>query len=183
MNASKFTSSRSKKFAQGLKALVFAAAGLGAGASLVHAEPESLGIYNDWLAYSTKKEDGQQVCYIVSEPTEKLPKNVDHGNVYFLVSDWLGREVRNEPSFLVGYDFKENSSVTAEIGGDKWTMFTYDQGAWIQDAADEKNLIAAMRRGASMRLKATSGRGTATEYAISLSGISAALDRIAEACK
>lgn len=147
------------------------------------AEPESLGTYKDWIAYSLNEDDGNQICYIVSEPTEKLPRNVNHGNVYMVISDWPNRNTTNEPSLLVGYDLKENSAVTAQIGGEKWEMFTYEQGAWIQETSDEKNLIAAMRRGSSMSLKATSKRGTATEYKVSLSGISAALDRLAAACK
>lgn len=170
-----------KRFAQRHLALAAAALTLTA-ATAATADPETLGVYKDWLAYSVTKDDAQKVCYIVSEPTEKLPRNVNHGNVYFLISNWPARNVKSEPSFLVGYDFKENSNVTLEIGGDKWQMFTFEQGAWIQNGNDEKNLIDAMRRGSSMRLKATSGRGTATEYRISLSGVSAALDKLAQSC-
>lgn len=147
------------------------------------AEPERLGIFSHWISYSLVQEDGHKVCYAVSEPTEKLPKNVDHGNVFFLVTLWPAKGNATEPSLMTGYDFKEGSTVTAEIGGDKWNMFTYQKGAWVREAKDEKNLVDAMRRGSSMRVKGTSSRGTATEYTISLSGISAALDKIASSCE
>ena len=50
------------------------------------------------------------------------------------------------------------------------------------NAAEEPALVAAMKGGRSMTVKATSGRGTATSYSYSLSGISAALKQI-ESCK
>jgi invasion protein IalB len=62
-------------------------------------------------------------------------------------------------------------------------MYVSDNEAFIEAAAAERSLAAAMRSGADMRISATSGRGTATNYLFSLSGISAALDRAAEACK
>ena len=54
--------------------------------------------------------------------------------------------------------------------------------AWVENAAEEPALVAAMKGGKSMTVKAVSGRGTATSYSYSLSGISAALKQI-ESCK
>jgi len=168
----------------GKVAKMLMAAGLFAGLSMGSAmaeSPMSLGTFKDWSAYSLT-EGGQTVCFAVSEPQDKLPKAVKHGDVFFLVSNWNGGS-KGEPSLVTGYSFKTGSAVTAEIGSSKWNLFTNNNGAWIREAADESKLINAMKRGSSMRMKGTSARGTATEYQISLSGVTKALNAINSSCK
>jgi invasion protein IalB len=62
-------------------------------------------------------------------------------------------------------------------------MYVSNNEAFIESAKAEQGLISAMRRGADMRVNAMSNRGTATSYLISLSGVSAALDRVAQECR
>ena len=61
-------------------------------------------------------------------------------------------------------------------------MFTRGKSAWMENAAEEPQLIAAMKGGADMKIAAKSGRGNPTNYVFSLKGISAALQSIAS-CK
>ena len=65
---------------------------------------------------------------------------------------------------------------------DKWEMYSSENEAFIETSSEEQRLINAMRRGADMRVSAVSQRGTATSYVISLRGVSAALDRVAQEC-
>ena len=161
-----------------LSALVIA----GAGSTVALADtPKSLGTFKDWSAYSLT-DNGELVCFVVTSPEEKLPNNVNHGDVFFMVTNWTGQNVSGEPSVLTGYSFKENSKAVVEVGSTKWELFTKSNGAWLSDRGDEQTLISAMKRGNSMRVKATSARGTATEYRISLSGITAAINQINSSC-
>ncbi len=155
-------------------------AGLCMGPALAES-PKSLGTFKDWSAYSLS-ENGQTVCFAVSEPQDKLPKTAKHGDVFFLISNWIGGS-KGEPSLVTGYTFKAGSSVTAEIGSSKWNLFAKDNGAWIREAVDEKKLINAMKNGSTMRMKGTSARGTATEYQISLSGVTKAINAINTSCQ
>jgi hypothetical protein len=156
--------------------LISGAAGLG----LALAEtPASLGTFKDWSAHSLL-ENGNLICFVVASPEEKWPKNVKHGDVFFMVTNW--DRVNSEPSILTGYTFKENSEAVVEVGSTKWRLFTENNGAWLRERSDERTLINAMKRGSSMRVKATSERGTATEYSISLSGITAAINQINSSC-
>ncbi len=164
--------------------IIFSAALLSslAGLSAALAEtPTSLGTFKDWSAYSLS-ENGQLICFAVASPEEKLPNSVDHGDVFFMVTNWSSQKVSGEPSVLTGYTFKENSKAVVEVGSTKWELFTNNNGAWLRDRGDEQALLNAMRRGSSMRVKATSARGTATEYRISLSGITAAINQINSSC-
>lgn len=58
-------------------------------------------------------------------------------------------------------------------------MFVKDNTAWVSDAAQEPELMNALRSGSRMTLQATSARGTRTIYDYSLSGVTAALERVA----
>ena len=73
--------------------------------------------------------------------------------------------------------------VARTADGDKsFSMFTRGKSAWMENAAEEPALIAAMRNGTDMLVLGTSGRGNPTKYTFSLKGISAALQSI-QNCK
>jgi hypothetical protein len=140
-----------------------------------------IGQHQAWGTYSYQGQNGK-VCYVLTVPTDKKPANVDHGDMYFFVSQKPGQNVSYEPQFIAGYNFKESSKVTVTIGNETFTMFTRGKSAWMENAAQEPQLVAAMKKGSDMSVSATSGRGTATKYVFSLKGITAALDSIAS-CK
>ncbi|MEL7029799.1 MAG: invasion associated locus B family protein, partial [Pseudomonadota bacterium] len=144
--------------------------------------PKAVATYRDWNVFELS-EGGDKVCFAVSEPKEKAPQNVRHGDVFFLVSTWKSGAARNQPSFMAGYALKDRSKPAVRIGSDKFDMYTSENEAFVEESSDEARLIDAMRRGSRMRVTATSERGTATSYEISLLGVSAALDRVAEACR
>lgn len=91
--------------------------------------------------------------------------------------------VRNEVSVIIGYRFKPSSKVSVDIDGQKFSMFTKEDGAWIENAAEENAMVEAMRAGRAMTVVGTSSRGTVTTDNYSLSGISASLDAMAKSCQ
>ena len=58
-------------------------------------------------------------------------------------------------------------------------MYTQNDGAWVKNAAEEAQLVDAMRKGADVVVKSESGRGTKTTDTFSLKGIAQALDKVA----
>jgi len=139
--------------------------------------------HGDWATYSYQAQNGK-VCYVltVPKPKSKQPPSVNHGDMFFFVSQRPGQAVSFEPQFIAGYALREGSKVSVAIGSKKFTMFTKGKSAWVENAAEEPTLIAAMKSGDDMKVQAQSGRGTKTSYSFSLKGISAALDSIA-GCK
>ncbi|PSJ58706.1 invasion associated locus B family protein [Kumtagia ephedrae] len=140
-----------------------------------------IGQHNAWGTYSYQAGNGK-VCYVLTVPTEKQPPSLDHGDIFFFVSQRPGQQVSYEPQFIASYNFQENSKVQVTVGSKTFSMFTKGKSAWVENAAEEPALIAAMRGGADMKVAAKSGRGNATGYTFSLKGISAALSSIAN-CK
>ena len=140
-----------------------------------------IGQHNAWGTYSYQAANGK-VCYVLTVPTDKQPPTLDHGDMFFFVSQRPGQQVSYEPQFIAGYNFQENSKVTVSVGDKSFTMFNRGKSAWVENAAEEPVLIAAMKGGTDMKVQAKSGRGNATNYVFSLKGISAALSSIAS-CK
>lgn len=143
------------------------------------ATPEPIGTYKDWKAFSVT-EGGSKYCFVVSQPTDMSPKNVSRGDVFFIVTDWGNG--KPEPSVITGYTYKPNSKTSVQVGSDKYSLFTDGDGAWFRSESDEKKLINAMKRGSNMIITGTSSRGTLTTDHYSLSGITAALDKINRTC-
>lgn len=164
-----------RKFATALT-LVLATASVASAQS-----PTRIQQFNAWGAYSYQATGGK-VCYVLSIPKEKAPSSVDHGDIFFLVSQRPGQNISYEPQAMMGYPLKENSKVNVIVDGRTFVMFTKGNSAWVENAAEEPALVAAMKSGKDMSVQATSRRGTGTTYSYSLSGISAALKQI-EGCK
>lgn len=156
------------------------------GAQSASAAPREVSSHNDWKAYVSQEANGK-VCFVVSAPQDQSPKNVNRGDIFFVVTNWGNGHW--QPSVEIGYPFKPSSKATVQIGSDKFDLFTDNDkatgngGAWIREAADETRLVRAMKRGSSMIVKGTSKRGTLTTDRYSLSGITAALDAAEKACK
>lgn len=155
---------------------------LGLAGSALAQTPTQISQYNAWGAYSYQSKSGK-VCYALSVPTVKKPANVDHGDNFFLVSQKPGQNVSYEPQFMAGYELKDNSKVMVTVdSGNPYTLFISGKSAWLENAAQEPQLVAAMKGGSEMTVQAQSRRGTHTSYTFSLKGITAALDAISK-CK
>jgi invasion protein IalB len=153
-----------------------------AGAYAQGNEPALLGEFGDWSAYTYNAAD-TKVCYVSSRPKASEPKTAKRDPIFFLVTHMPGRSVRGEVSTIIGYPFKKESSVQLAIDEAKFEMRTDADGAWAEDAATDKKIVATMKGGKAMTLQGTSWRGTVTIDTYSLTGLSAAMAKIDEACK
>jgi len=151
------------------------------------AKPTLVGTFKDWTMWSyTGSYNGNgegKVCYIYAEPAKMTPPKLDHGRVSFSITASPTAGVENEANFVAGYLLKEDSAVTVNIDGEKFTMFVQGDSAWLAEKGDEPKLLAAMKDGKSMVVSAQSGRGNPTTYDYSLSGVTAAADKMIAECK
>jgi invasion protein IalB len=147
-------------------------------------QPTLLGQYGDWGAYTASPSSGK-VCFALAKPkaakTEPAGRKRDQS--YIFVSTRPRENVRNEVSVVIGYPFKTSSDATAEIGTTKFAMYTQNDGAWIKNVAEEARMVDAMRKGADLLVKGTSGRGTTSTDQYALKGLAQALDKIEQECK
>lgn len=165
-------------FARNILTTGVAIAGLMATAVAAQAQtPQRIGQFADWGAISYNSSGGK-VCYAVSVPTAKQPANVNHGDNFFVITQRGSANVTYEPQFIAGYTLRESSKVTVNIDGTNFSFFSKDNTAWTENAAQDPQIVAAMRAGTRMTISAVSRRGTNTSYEYSLSGVTAALEAI-----
>jgi invasion protein IalB len=169
-----------------MRRTLFAAATMAIGATMATSAQSatSVGSFKQWGAYMSTEGSGK-MCFVASQPTDKKYSREISGRdpAFFMVTTIPAKNIRNEASTIIGYPFADNSKVTIAIdGGSKFTMFTDEDSAWIENPAQEAELIAAMRAGTRMVVEGTSRRGTITTDTYSLSGITAALEAMAKEC-
>ncbi|HKP24204.1 MAG TPA: invasion associated locus B family protein, partial [Dongiaceae bacterium] len=148
------------------------------------AEPTLIGQYGTWGAY-TATPNGRKVCFALAKPSSSKtnPPNRPRDPAYAFVSTRPAERVVNEVSIMIGYALKPGSESSLEVGGSAYAMYTQGDGLWIKNAAEEEQMVAAMRKSAEVTVKGLSAKGTETTDVFSLKGLSQALDKLAQDCK
>jgi invasion protein IalB len=143
-----------------------------------------LGQFGDWGAYKASP-GGKTVCFALSKPTSAVtdPPGRNRDPIYFFVSTRPAEKVKNEVSVIVGYPQKPGVDASATIGTASYVLYTQNDGAWVKNAAEEAQMVDAMRKGSEMVVKSMSAHNTKTTDTYSLKGISDALDKVAAECK
>jgi hypothetical protein len=146
------------------------------------ADPQSIGTYQSWGAY-TSKEGGQIICYMSSKPLKSEGDYKKRDPVFAEVTHRPAEHRNGVFNILAGYSLKPGAPATLQIGKQSFTLFTHGDAAFAQDADDPK-IVAAMRGAAeTMVFKGTSSKGTNTTDTFSLKGADAAYAEIGRACK
>jgi hypothetical protein len=147
-------------------------------------EPTLIGQFGTWGAY-TATPNGRKVCFALAKPSSSKtnPPNRPRDPAYAFVSTRPAEKVVNEVSIMIGYALKPGSESSLEVGGSSYAMYTQGDGLWIKNAAEEEQMVSAMRKSAEVTVKGISAKGTETTDVFSLKGLSQALDRLAQDCK
>ncbi|MAQ45826.1 MAG: hypothetical protein CL813_09895 [Confluentimicrobium sp.] len=139
----------------------------------------------DWSVFI---ESDPTECWSVSAPKETVNTRdgrvvaVRRGDILLFVAYRPGSDVEGELSFTGGYPFAPGSTVTMQIGGNSYELFTEGEWAWPASASDDAKIITEMKRGAEATLSARSERGTNTKDSFSLLGFTAALEEAESRC-
>ncbi len=158
------------------------AAGLASPATAQSAdEPKKLGSFKDWQAFTYKAPDSK-VCFAFSEPKKsEANREAKRGPIRFIVTNYPSRKVKGQVSTIIGYPFKEGAPVKLTIDEQDFTLYPVGDTAWAEK--EDAEIVAAMKKGKTLKIAATSWKGTETTDNYSLAGISAAIDEIDSACK
>ncbi|MGR3591157.1 invasion protein IalB [Limimaricola soesokkakensis] len=139
----------------------------------------------DWSVF---QETDPVECFGVSAPKSQLntkdgqPVTVNRGETLLFVFYRPAQGVNGQVTFTGGYPFASGSTVTLEVGGQDFQLFTEGDWAWPATPQDDAAIVAALKRGAEATLTGVSGRGTQTKDTFSLLGFTAAVDEAAKRC-
>ncbi|MFV0359100.1 invasion associated locus B family protein [Tropicimonas sp.] len=139
----------------------------------------------DWSVFV---EDNPTECWGVSSPRsvkntrDGREVSVQRGDVLLFVTFRPGNGSAGEVSFTGGYPFAGGSTVTVDVSGGKFELFTDGEWAWPASPDDDAKLVTALKRGSDAVLTARSSRGTQTEDTFSLMGFTAAMEEAEKRC-
>jgi len=172
------------------------------------AKPALVATFGDWNVFVGEAGKGR-ICYTLAQPKSREPASLKRDPGYAFISDRPAEGVRNEVSFIMGFDVaggldaeakldpKQEKPATktdakaktstgpapvALVDEASFEMLPKGGDLWVKNAAKEGALIAEMRKGAKLVIKAASLRGHQSIDTYSLSGFAQALDRLQKEC-
>lgn len=172
------------RLATGLAVALVMVAGQGAWAQQV--SENQVAAKTDWAVF---EEQDPKECWAVSAPKETVNTrdgrvvSVRRGEILLMAFFRPAAGVKGQLGFTGGYPFAGGSTVTLDVDGAQYELFTEGEWAWPASAADDGKIIAAMKRGPNAVLTARSARGTVTKDSFSLLGFTAALDEADKRCQ
>jgi len=139
-----------------------------------------LATFGDWSAFLSQQ-GRSKVCYALVKPKEQAPRDLKRDPAYLFVSFRPAENVRNEIAVVLGFSTKDDKA-EATIGRTTYALVAKGQNAWVQNPAEETQVVATMSRGQTLVVKALSKRGAKVSDTYSLSGFGPALERARKEC-
>jgi invasion protein IalB len=174
------------------------------------AKPALVATFGDWNVFVGEVGKGR-ICYTLAQPKSREPASLKRDPGYAFISDRPAEGVRNEVSFIMGFDVaaadiaeskadakpgekpapksdaKSKTSAAASapvalVDQASFEMLPKGGNLWVKNAAKESALIAEMRKGAKLVIKAASLRGHQSIDTYSLGGFAQAMERLQKEC-
>ncbi len=144
-----------------------------------------VGASTDWSVF---QETDPVECFSVSAPRDSTATRngeaveANRSEIQLFVLFRPAASVTGQIAFTGGYPFAGGSTVTLDVGGTAFELFTEGEWAWPATPEDDAAIVAAMKRGSEAVVTGQSGRGTITKDTFSLSGFTAAVDEAQSRC-
>jgi hypothetical protein len=179
------------------------------GAKEEASKPSLVATFGDWNVFVGQVGKGR-ICYTLAQPKSREPASLTRDPGYAFISDRPSEGVRNEVSFIMGFDVSGGDTAEAKTDakpGEKpsksdaksktsaaaaapvalvdqasFEMLPKGGNLWVKNAAKESALITEMRKGAKLVIKAASLRGHQSIDTYSLGGFAQAMDRLQKEC-
>ena len=178
------------------------------GAKEEASKPSLVATFGDWNVFVGQVGKGR-ICYTLAQPKSREPASLTRDPGYAFISDRPSEGVRNEVSFIMGFDVSGGDTAEAKTDakpGEKpsksdaksktsaaaapvalvdqasFEMLPKGGNLWVKNAAKESALIAEMRKGVKLVIKAASLRGHQSIDTYSLGGFAQAMDRLQKEC-
>jgi invasion protein IalB len=169
-------------------------------------KPALVARFGDWNVFVGEVGKGR-ICYTLAQPKTREPAGLNRDPGYAFISDRPEEGVRNEVSFIMGFDVAAGADNAEAKPGEKpapkpeaksktpaapapvasvdeatFEMLPKGGNLWVKNAAREGALVAEMRKGTKLVIKAASLRGHESTDTYSLAGFAQAMERLQKEC-
>jgi hypothetical protein len=177
------------------------------GAKEEASKPSLVATFGDWNVFVGQVGKGR-ICYTLAQPKSREPASLTRDPGYAFISDRPAEGVRNEVSFIMGFDVLAGDTAESDAKAEKaaskssakskpsaagpvptalvdqtsFEMLPKGGNLWVKNAAKESALISVMRKGTKLVVKAASLRGHQSIDTYTLSGFAQAMDRLQKEC-
>lgn len=145
---------------------------------------KELGVFKDWVAHQLDSDSGA-ICFMESRPTalDAKPAERKTDGTRVTVTHRPKKGVFHALLFETGFPLDDKVLADIAIDGNLYKMGT-DAGGYfyLSESKDEQALLDAMKGGSKLVAKGTMPDGTPISDSYSLSGFTAAMKAIDEAC-
>ena len=114
------------RYASLAPALCLAIAALASSGTAMAAEPQLLGSFRDWNAFSYE-ENGNKVCYMSSRPKKDEGNYKQRGDIYVLITHRPAEKSLDVVSVTTGYTYQPNSEATVAVGNQNFKLVPLDR--------------------------------------------------------
>jgi hypothetical protein len=137
---------------------------------------DSLGIFGNWGAF---RDPETPRCYAIARPEEDSPGEWDS---YASIGNWPDRSIRSQVHFRLRHAMPAAGRPTLFIGRSRFELVGSGPDAWAEDSQADREIVAAMRNGTEMRIRARSSRYGRFSDVYSLRGAASAIDAAVLGC-
>jgi hypothetical protein len=145
-------------------------------------KPALVASSGEWGAY-TAGAGKAKTCYALAKPKDRAPASLKRDPGYLFISNRPGESVKNEVSFVMGFEVKTGSAPKAEIGSTNFELVAKGSNLWVKNPAEEPQFIEALRKGQKLVVKAQSKKGNPSTDSYLLAGMGQMLDRASKDCQ
>lgn len=134
----------------------------------------TVGVHHGWAAF---RDDAPPRCYAIAAPENRT------GGAFASVGSWPGRRVSGQVHIRFHRPTRAGSAVVLTIDDALFQLVARGANAWAPSPAADRAIVAAMRTGVAMTVRARDENGGAMAFQYALNGAATAIDAAALACR
>ena len=139
---------------------------------------DSLGMFESWGAF---RDPAMPRCYAIAMADKPRGAKVDY-QAYADVGHWPKRALRNQVHFRLSKRLAANAPIRLRVDTQDFALTGGGGDAWAADRRMDAAIVAAMRSGKAMRVRATGADGREINDYYPLPGAASAIDAAALGC-
>ena len=139
---------------------------------------DSLGMFGNWGAF---RDPGVPRCYAIAMADKPRGAKVDY-RAYADVGHWPKRALRNQIHFRLSKRLAASAPIRLRVDTQDFALTGGGGDAWAADRRMDAAIVAAMRSGKAMRVRARAADGREISDYYALPGAASAIDAAALGC-